>query len=597
MVSLFLRKKIDHTAELTRITNLPRRSWSDADLQTLAAQMTSFLRTPTGKMTLRPMQALALRDLFTQKGLVALMKVGSGKTLVSLLAPYMMESKRPLLVTRAGLIAKTNREIQQLRQHWRILPKLRIVSYELLGLVQGANILKDYEPDLLIFDEVHCLKNKKAGRTRRVKRYLQQFPDTIVAAMSGTFMKHSLKDYAHIVNWALKKNSPLPRTSGEVSEWADALDQKVPALARRGAGALLSLADTKDLAQGELFAARRGLQRRLLETPGVVATFDEKVSCSLSVNALVYNLPAHMEPMYADLRELMLTPDKWPLMMVAEVWAIAREMALGLHYVQLDQDKWASRTMSSGQDLNQYRLSEPYRISKKIWTKFCRDILSTSKTLDTEKQVKIACKEGRLPAHDLNQWEAMEPTATSLSLPVWHDDTALKICESWMKQGPGIVWVAHSFFAEELARRTGAPYYREDGCDANGVPIEQADCSKPCIASFQSNKEGRNLQGDKHTGWQGFSRNLVTAPMTGADDWEQMIGRTHRDGQTADEVTVDVMIGCREHLQAWHDALAGAVAARDTLGQTQKILLADIDGFPSLDDMTQMSGSQWNKKK
>jgi len=74
---------------------------------------------------------------------------------------------------------------------------------------------------------------------------------------------------------------------------------------------------------------------------------------------------------------------------------------------------------------------------------------------------------------------------------------------------------------------------------------------------------------------------------------EQLIGRTHRDGQEADEVSVDVLLGCAEHYEAFSRALDGARAAADTLGHDQKLLLADV----TMPDVSRRVGPLWDPER
>ncbi len=579
MIPMFNRQSVDYTSELDRVMKMPRRAWTDQELLDLAERMTALLKKPGGTMKLRPEQALALHDLYCNKGVAALMRVGSGKTLVSLLAPYMVSAKRPVLLLPAALIGKTEREMLILMKHWRIVPP-KMISYEMLGRVQGKDILNPdpastgWRPDFIGADECHKLKNRNVARTRRVARFLDAFPQTVFAAYSGTFMKHSLKDFAHILRWCLKDQTPLPRTEGEVSEWADAIDEKVPPLARRGAGALLNFCNTAEKQLPPLQAARLGFQRRLIETPGVVTTAGDKVACSLIISALPYKMAPVMEQYYDDLRNRMLTPDGWDLTEAMEVWRHAREMALGFHAI------WSPRP------------PQPWRVSRKIWAKFVRDQLAKTDDMDSELQVRQAAANGEIPDLEYKDWRDMEPTFEIHTKDIWHDTAALDVVAKRMKEEPMLVWVKHVFFGEELSRITGAEYYRQDGKNAKGEYVEDADCTKSIIVSFDSCKEGRNLQGDPLRNWPGYSRNLVTAPPSAADDWEQMLGRTHRDGQQADEVTVEFLLGCKEHWDAWKLALAGAEAARDTLGSPQKILLADL-AVPTQAEIDRLQGSAW----
>src|SRR5678816_4636049 len=101
-------------------------------------------------MTLRPIQALALVEAAETGGLFAPIRVGGGKTLLSLLLPVVLGAERPLLLLPAKLIEKTRRAMHALQQHWRIARHTRLVSYELLGRAQAAELLDRFEPDLII---------------------------------------------------------------------------------------------------------------------------------------------------------------------------------------------------------------------------------------------------------------------------------------------------------------------------------------------------------------------------------------------------------------------------------------------------------------
>lgn len=60
--------------------------------------------------------------------------------------------------------------------------------------------------------------------------------------------------------------------------------------------------------------------------------------------------------------------------------------------------------------------------------------------------------------------------------------------------------------------------------------------------------------------------------------------------QEEDEVTVDILLGCADHFDAFNRALEGARAAADTLGHDQKLLLATI-AFPV--SIAERQGPMW----
>ena len=565
---LFGKSEVAVTPDVRRIAALPRRVWSDDEAAKLAAAMTSELRTPGGTMRLRPVQAVALFEAMECGGLFGPIKVGGGKTLLSLLLPKVMEAKRPVLIIPAALVEKTKMERAVLARHWRLPTNLQILSYEIMGRVSCAEKLDYIQPDFLGFDEVHRLKNHRAGVTRRVARYMKEHPTTKVVALSGTVMKSSLRDFGHILKWCLKDKAPIPLTEDELGTWADALDEKVNPLGRTRPGGIFRLDGYPKDAPDELTAARRIFQKRLLHTAGVVSSGkDEDVACSLYVSSLEYDVAPITDEHFKNIRATWETPDGWAFSEAVELWRHCRTLALGMHQI------WDPRPPPE------------WLAARKAWAAFVRETLSHSRTLDTELQVAQAVDSGNLSGGELSAWRAIRDTFTINPKPVWHDDSALKVCADWMKKNTGIVWVEHVFFGRALSKTAGAQYYGADGLDADGNSITTVDGSRSIIASIAANSTGRNLQM--------FHANLVTAPPPGAAGWEQLLGRTHRYGQKADEVTVDILVGCKEHHEAFIRAREAARAAADTLGHQQKLLLADVD-FP---EIITHKGPRWGGDK
>jgi hypothetical protein len=91
------------------------------------------------------------------------------------------------------------------------------------------------------------------------------------------------------------------------------------------------------------------------------------------------------------------------------------------------------------------------------------------------------------------------------------------------------------------------------------------------VLSIAAHGTGKNLQ------WT--NRNLVCTPPTGGDIWEQLIGRTHRQGQTADEVFVDVYQHTAAVVEGFAKARSSAVYSESTMGQRQRLAIANLVGF------------------
>lgn len=566
----FRRRAVTGGVDFDRIARLPRRSAFDAEQ--LAQEMTKALRMPGGTMKLRPIQAQALYELMAYGGLFAPMGVGTGKTLVFLLASVVLGLRRPLGILPASLLEKTERDRRELSKHWRVDKSMQLFSYEMLGRESSATFIERKMPDGIISDESHRFKNPKAACTRRVGRWMREHPTTKFVPMSGTFTKNSVRDYAHMIRWALTpEKAPVPQQEGELGEWADALDERVPPLKRLRPGVLVRLAKPEDIVEGdETATARRAFHRRLVDTPGVVCSLNaEQVDCSLAIEGKTLDCNRATEDNFQRLRETWETPDGWALAEAVDVWRHARELALGLHYI------WDPRP------------PDEWLEARRAWAKFVRDTLSRSRTLDSEKQVRSAVLAGDLPEGRSiwDAWAEIKPMFQVNQKAVWHDDSALNFCAEWMADGPGIVWTEHSFFGHELSRRTGFPYFGQNGLDQKGRSI--LDAQGPIIASIAANGTGKNLQR--------YRRNLITSCPTGASIWEQLLGRTHRPGQEADEVTAEVLIGCAEHVEAWARAHAEAEMARDTFGQPQKILFADVLNIPKPAEVRASAGHRWRK--
>jgi hypothetical protein len=538
------------------------------DAQSLADELTEILKVEHGTMSLRPLQAVALYELGTENGLFAPMRVGAGKTLISLLAPVVTFSLRPILLVPASLVTKTERDLSVLRNHWGLPRFLRIVSYERLGRISGADILDQYQPDLLIADEAHRLKNLRAAVTRRVKRYLEEHrPKT--AVMSGTITKRSLKDYSHLTQWALWDNAPLPRGFTETELWADALDERKRQRRRANPGALIELCneEEKSIWLGDpRRAARHAFRRRLVETPGVVASYETPIDASILVQGTQPPVPSTLDAAFSKLRSTWETPDGWPISDGLAMFRHARELALGFYYI------WDPRP------------PEDWLNARRVWASFVRQVIKRSNTLDSELQVRNAFAD----TDECQAWLAIRDSFKPHTRPVWVTDLIALWCAKWLVNNNGIVWTEHKCFGRRVAKLAHRHYYGAKGQNAEGRPIESQRTDRGMVASIQSNSLGRNLQA--------WCKNLITSMPANGMQTEQLMGRTHRDGQLADGVGFDVLLTCAEHVGAFWQAHRDSLYVNESTGAPQKLLLADITKMPNADDIAWRSDARWAKE-
>lgn len=565
------RRGVQESRELDRILALPRREW-EGKVASLVDGVSEYLRNPDwakdlttqGKPPmLRPIQVQSVIDMHDYGGLFGPQRVGAGKTLVTLLAPTVLNAKKPLLLIPAKLVEKTRREMNAYRKRWLVPSYIRITSYELLGRPQSASLLEEYQPDLIICDEVHKLKNTGAAVTKRVKRYMEAHPETKMVALSGTITKRSLHDYAHVAAWALKGINPTPRDFHTRMEWASVLDeqpgQKDPLDEKRLLpGAMIKLCDDEDkklYATEPQRAVRVAFRKRLVSTPGCVATQEGALGTSLSITSEIVPMYENaVQDAVKDMRKEWVRPDGVPMIDAIEMWRHLRELACGFWY------RWNPAA------------PEEWMQARKAWAKAVREVLKNNRSgIDSESVVAKAVVEGYLPQYQeiYEKWQRIRPTFKPNTEAVWVSYGPLKRAMKWMAEEKGIVWVEHVEFGQALAKLTGASFYQRGGVDQHGRAIEDHPAGTPLICSISSNSEGRNMQA--------WSANLVVSPPTSGQIWEQMLGRTHRDGQQAEEVTCHILISLKEQAQAFERACRDARYISDSTGQEQKLCYADID--------------------
>ena len=531
--------KVGRSEELARIIALPRRHAPPAGTD----ELSSALRTPAGTQTLRPVQAQALAEIYCQGGLLGPVQVGAGKTLITYLAPRMVSAERPVLLVPAKLREKTKDDFKALAEHWDCGGVYTIViSYEQLGHPYGVRLLEEARPDLIMADECHRLKNHKAAVTRRVGRYIDAHPGTKFMGLSGTVTKRSLRDFAHMAEWALGQGAPVPLVLYELEEWSRALDEDNQwCYARLHPGALSALEGPEEAAiKGDLPRARAAYRRRLVETPGVV-TAGVEADCTASLELAEWTPPerAEIRRWLNHLRKTWETPDGQPLITAVDVWRHARELVQGFWY------RWDPPPPAA------------WLSARRAWAAVARGVLSRSRSLDTEAQAREA-----LAGHPaLTVWEDIQPEYSYTLRAEWFDLSIMREAVAWAQCG-GIVWVGDQTVGSALDT-LGLPYYGAQGLRGS----DRIDWARGGIAaSIAANSEGRNLQA--------WCRNLVLSPPTTGDRWEQLIGRTHRLGQASDDVTVEVYLGCKQTKDGMGQALSDSRYAASVLGTRPKLLLA-----------------------
>lgn len=543
-----VRESVGDTKELQRIIDLPRRDWTE-HAEELAATMTARLKKPNGSQALFPVQAVSLYEIYKhERGALLPIQVGGGKTLISYLAAWAAKSRVTVLLVPASLRQKTLRDFRSYGKHWKRPPgRLIVLNYEKLSSAKSADILDRIKPDLIVADECQKLKNRKAACTKRVHAYLRKNPETRFVGLSGTIVKRSIMDFHHHAGWALGDGMPLPMGAQEATTWARAVDPK-PDGPRVQPGALSRLGPVEDREQ-----ARKTLGERIGQTPGVVVTAGESTGSTLILSTWAPDLDPEIAEALERLRKDHVTPWGDEVADPRDLWRVARQLVCGFSY------RWEPPPPPE------------WLLARKRWKGFARYVLDQGvEGLDSELRVANAVKVGKL--NDKGRWDAWAAIRSRYHpeknrATRWISKDTLRQAVKVIGKKPSLVWVEHRAVGHALAQATGWPYAYKDGADEQGRLVESYAGKQTVILSIASNHKGLNLQAWNH--------NDILMPPSSGDIWEQIMGRTDRTGQEADEITYRVMLGDPSVEAGFANAFADARFQWQTLGQPQKLLLAD----------------------
>ncbi len=531
---------------------LPRRVPSLTDAEAYARELTrDLVIRPRDGLALRPWQGFALVEAIQNEGGYFGLSVGAGKTLLSWLLPYVLNSTNAILGIPAGLRQKTYDDFQSFLGVWKApSPVPRIVTYEELTQDGAESLLFRLKPDLIVLDECDLLRDQTGSKVRRLADYIgSELPR--VVAMTGTPGRNSILDYSHLLIWALKEGAPVPLVPSECDLWAAALDEDgSQGQNKPHPGALELFGGGSTLA-----GARAGYRDRLTQTPGVLLIDGDSCDQPLTVTQTLAPEDPLLNEHFEVFRKECMTPDGWFMSDPLSWWRHGGQLGTGMYL------RWNPRP------------PEWWLMPRRDFCKFVRDKIDLGtgpkgQTLHTEKQVIRAFWN-----HPCVQaWKYVEKKFIPHSEPVWISGSVLIDAAEWASSnadGPGLVWVGNVEFGQALSTITGLRFYGAKGLDEGGNYIERHPKGESAILSWGANLRGRNLQ-------HKWSRNRLINPPQSGRYLEQLIGRTHRAEQEK-PVTVEFMLTSGETIDAFESALREAKFGKSTNGITQKLLRAQVE--------------------
>jgi hypothetical protein len=166
-------------------------------------------------------------------------------------------------------------------------------------------------------------------------------------------------------------------------------------------------------------------------------------------------------------------------------------------------------------------------------------------------------------------WKEIEDAVVHDTEPVWIDHfLARRRGRIGHASNRGIVWYSRAAFGEKVAELSGLP--RFGGGKEAAKQIVMYDGKTSIIASIDSHGTGRDgLQFKYHD-------NLIGNPGSSNEEWEQLLGRTHRVGQKAERVCARFYRHTPELVRCVNQALRRAGYVQGTMGSDQKLVISGL---------------------
>lgn len=583
-------------------------------------------------------------------GLLGPIGVGAGKAILSLLCAKVGVQRRGhyraiILVPPEVYSQLVNKDLPQARR-WLSLdaipfwivhgdvahrkrttqqpgPGVWIHSYSSISTRTGFDELLAISPTLIICDEAHNLANPGSARTKRWGNALTAIREALLAgklgpdvkardlevvALSGTITKKKVSDYAHLARWCLKEQAPVPIREAAIEMFGSMINADVSGtietdLDRKRMADLITWAEEQGCdpyaRQGDVGltvqeATREAFQYRLRTAPGVVATTDASVDCSLIISWAEPQRPVsvdseRMVEMMRKVVEEMMTPDgdviEFGMHSYKWLWELTGGFYNSLTWPTplMLKARWAQRgkalsdleceALLQGAD-NHNKLLQKYHKLLRVFLDGAHQPSCDSPMLVGAELKRL--HDGHPPKHRIPEalrdaWEDQK-AAWYDDLPArggqpvrvcsYKVDAAVAWCKAHLDVG-GLIWYHHPAIGTWLTEKL-----TEEGIEhtyASAGKNEAAYAQGLVVCSY-SHATGKNLQKQSH--------NLILEIRREAAITEQMLGRTHRQGQLADDVRVDVLVSNGFDLAVFNALIRDADYAQATTGMKQRLCYA-----------------------
>lgn len=626
--------------EIRRIVNLPiSPTMTEAEKQDFDRKHLLAPAYDDG-FRLFDVQAQALRDYQLHGGGFFPIAVGWGKTLITLMVAhhaYVKGRKKIVLLTQPNtldqliqtqipearntipmsypifvLAGKNPAQRKKIARSGR--PGLYIIPYSLLSARDASQMIESIKPDTIIGDEIHNVGRRSAARTKRLFNYIDDRKPELVG-LSGTITGKSVIDYWHIIKASLRDNCPLPLSSSLASEWASVIDSESNAMDNRGdlseskAGPLMPLIDwSRRHFPGERFDAsipgfRKAYRTRLNTAPGVVSSGLAEIGTSLTLHntSLKDELKASegygkLDDLIRGVEERWETPNGDEIEHAIHTYKWLYELTSGF-YNELtwpEVPEYAERKRISEAEAADIldRALEHHEAGQE-YARELRKFLDASPPDGMDTPMLVGAEFSR-HGEDWQHSELYQLWAD------WHahdfegrpdrDSNAVRVCDykiiAALERAAEVAGQGHGglfWYHHQGIGRWAAEYFKEAGLDVLHCPagpahnktiIDPSNKNKIVVASISAHGTGKNLQHFHEQYFIQWPRSPKAA--------EQTLGRTHRNGQKADELVVYTNNTIEFDKLNFAACLNDALYIHQTTGNRQKLIYCNYDPLPTI---------------
>lgn len=488
-----------------------------------------------------------------------------------------------------------------------IVPYSLLSTKDTITVEDRPGVLDMINPDLIIADEAHKLKNRNTTRTKRLVNWIHNREvEPEMVAMSGTVTAKSIMDYHHLIGIALGANSPLPRQVMLAKEWASVIDadsQFEPDEASTG-----PIKPLVDWALDRFFDVdipfskagfRKAYKLRLATAPGVAATGDTEIGTSLNIQTRPVEGHttcegwSEVDRLMAQVNDAWVTPNGDEIEHAIHTFKWSFELTAGFYneLVWPDAASLAKRTgigESEASDL--IRAAKVHHEANQTFVRALRKFLQETSLpgLDTPLLVTSnMARYGRanVPLDLFDLWSAAKELEVE-GMPT-RDSRVVRLCDYKVKhalewaegiKGGKIVWYHHNAIGDwltEMAKERGMnPVHCHAGAAGSKRILDHANADRLIIASITAHGTGKNLQHFEHTYFVQWPRPAIVA--------EQVLGRLHRNGQEADELLPQINTTTEFDALNFAACLNDALYIHQSTGNRQKLVYAGYDPLPTI---------------